>query len=101
MMTQVEGECMITKKVKSFIKKYQLLEPNKTVLVDVSGGPDSMALLHLFIEESEIDGLHIIAVGIDYQLRRDASEQDMLYVETQYKRWNITFIKKNVDVVAY
>lgn len=101
MMTQVDGECMITKKVKSFIKKYQLLEPNKTVLVGVSGGPDSMALLHLLKEESEINGLHIIAVGVDHQLRGDASEQDMLYVEAQCERWNIPFIKKKVDVEAY
>lgn len=92
---------MLTEKVKSFIKKYQLIEENKTVLVGVSGGPDSMALLHFLKEESEVNGLYIIAVGIDHQLRKDASEQDMLYVEAQCERWNIPFIKKRVDVEAY
>src|SRR5699024_1473443 len=82
-------------------KKYQLLEPNKTVLVGVSGGPDSMALLHLLKEESEIDGLHIIAVSVDHQLRGDASEQDMVYGEAECERCNIPFIKKKVDVEAY
>src|SRR5699024_5081927 len=43
----------------------------------------------------------IIAVGVDHQLREDASEQDMLYVEAQCERWDIPFIKKKVDVTAY
>src|SRR5699024_7550949 len=92
---------MITEKIKAFIKKYQLIEADKTVLVGVSGGPDSMALLHFLKEENEINGLHIIAVGVDHQLREDASEQDMLYVEAQCERWDIPFIKKKVDVTAY
>ena len=92
---------MLTEKVNSFIKQYQLIEPNKTILVGVSGGPDSMALLHFLKKESARNEWRLIAVGIDHQLREDASEQDMLYVETQCKRWGIPFIKKKVDVESY
>lgn len=92
---------MITEKVKAFIKKHQLIEKHKKILVGVSGGPDSMALLHYLKERKEIDELNIIAIGIDHQLRKEASEADMLYVEEQCKRWHIPFISKEVDVQAY
>ena len=64
------------------IKKYNLIQSGDKILVGVSGGPDSLALLlKLFSLKSKLDlTLHI--AHLDHRLRKD-SRRDALFV----KRW--------------
>ena len=41
---------MVKETILNTIKKYNLIEPNDTIIVAVSGGPDSMCLLDNLIE---------------------------------------------------
>lgn len=100
-MIQIGRWYMINEKVEAFIEKHQLMEKNKTVLVGVSGGPDSMALLHYVNERKQKDALNVIAIGINHQLREVDAERDMLYVKEKCKSWGIPFITKKIDVQAY
>ncbi len=92
---------MMENKVEAFIEKHQLIEKQRRVIVGVSGGPDSMALLHFLWSRRAKYKLDIIAVGVDHQLRAHVSEQDMLYVKKQCKQWNIPFDMSKVDVTSY
>jgi len=69
-------------KFKGTIKKYKLIQKNDLILVGVSGGPDSLALLlKLHSLKSKLNlTLHII--HLDHNLRKD-SGADALFV----KRW--------------
>lgn len=89
------------KKVIDFIQDHQLIEKHKTILIGVSGGPDSMALLHLLHKMREQWNLNIYAVTVDHQLRAGDSEADVFYVKRICKKWDIPFMSSAVDVKAY
>lgn len=87
--------------VKAFIEENQLLKKRSTVLVGVSGGPDSMALLH-FLKGLRHDWkLDVIALTVDHQLRGPASAADADYVERYCKESGIHCERENVDVKSY
>lgn len=78
-----------------------MITKNGTVLVGVSGGPDSMALLHFYHSIKDEWGLHVIAVTVDHQLRGAASVQDVNYVKEVCNRWGIPVEEATVDVKQY
>ncbi len=84
-----------------FIKERQLLERGKTVVVGVSGGPDSLALLHFFWDIRNQDKLTIIAAHVDHMFRGEESYKDYLFVEHFCKEKEIIFEGTRIDVKAY
>jgi len=88
-------------KVVAYIKKHKLLERNTTVLVGVSGGPDSMALLSLLHSIRGDWGLKLVALSVDHGLRGKASLDDVAYVQHICKQWGIIFEGTSVDVASY
>ncbi len=59
----------LTLKVKRTISRYQMLSPGQRVLVSVSGGPDSMALL-LFLRELDPEyHLDLEVFHLDHMMR--------------------------------
>lgn len=87
--------------ISKFIKKHQLLRKNSTVLVGVSGGPDSMALLHYYLSIQAEWNLKLIALSVDHQLRGPESKADIHYVQDICERWGIAFVETSIDVQAY
>ena len=87
--------------VKAFMKKHQLLTKNATVLAAVSGGPDSMALLH-FLRSIQNDwNINLIAISVDHQIRGEESKADLEYVQSMCKEWGIECITASLNVQAY
>ena len=87
--------------VHSFISKHQLIEKHQTLLVAVSGGPDSIALLHFLCEMKKTVPIRIVALSVDHRLRREESETDLQFVEETAHRWNVEFVGTSVDVPEY
>ncbi|TFJ92985.1 tRNA lysidine(34) synthetase TilS [Lentibacillus salicampi] len=87
--------------VRAFMKRHQLVKEHATVLIAVSGGPDSMALLHFFWKHREEWRLRLIAVSVDHQLRGEESLEDLDYVRQFCRKRNIEFIGTSLDVPAY
>lgn len=87
--------------VLSFIKKHQLIDKGATILVGVSGGPDSMALLHFLHKNREMWDIHVIAVSVDHQLRGKESQGDLDYVKKTCEEWHIPFVSDSMDVVKF
>ncbi|WP_163972103.1 tRNA lysidine(34) synthetase TilS [Oceanobacillus halotolerans] len=88
-------------RVKAFSQKHNLFTKNATILVGVSGGPDSMALLHYLSTIQAEWSLHMIAIAIDHQLRGEESKSDVHYVEETCKKWGVEFVGKQVDVDSF
>lgn len=72
-----------------------------TVVVGVSGGPDSLALLHLFKEKEKQLKLKIIAAHVDHMLRGDESAEDYIFVENFCKKEGILFEGIKINVRQY
>lgn len=87
--------------VLNFMKENGLIEPNSTILIGVSGGPDSMALLYFFYSIREDWNLTLAALTVDHQLRGVESMDDLRFVEKQCKEWNIEFHGTSLDVPSY
>ncbi|MDE5415974.1 tRNA lysidine(34) synthetase TilS [Alkalihalobacterium chitinilyticum] len=84
--------------VKQFIKDHQLLRPNSTIVVGISGGPDSLALLHFLWKESQKENFQLIASHIDHQLRKGTSAEDFEFVKQYCADRDILFEGSRVNV---
>ena len=80
-------------KVKDTIKKYNLIEENDKILVGVSGGPDSMALLKAL----QSLGYNICVAHINHGLRENAII-DEEYVLNYCEKNNIPCYVKRVNL---
>ena len=72
-------------RVAAFIKQHHLLEPNGTVLVAVSGGADSVALLHLL----HTLGYPVSALHCNFHLRGEESDADQQFVEKLCQQFGV------------
>ncbi|KHD85035.1 tRNA lysidine(34) synthetase TilS [Bacillus ginsengihumi] len=86
-------------KVKRFIRKHDLIKRNDRLLVAVSGGPDSLALLHYLVKKREDYGIEVIAAHLDHMIRGEESYQDLLFVETFCKQLQVNCISKRIPIL--
>lgn len=80
------------KKIMNNTRKFldSILSNNDTIVVAVSGGPDSMCLLHLLIEFKNKYNLKIICAHVNHNLRKE-SESEKVFVENYSVINNIIF----------
>lgn len=81
----------IRKKAENYIEKYKMLEDTRNVVAGVSGGADSMCMLHLLYELKEKYGYHLAVVHIHHGMRGKDADDDMAYVENFCKSRQISF----------
>lgn len=62
------------------INKYNMIKENDTIVVGVSGGADSMALLHFLLNESDNLKIKVIVTHINHCLRGEESDRDEKFV---------------------
>ena len=72
----------------------------KRLGVAVSGGADSVALLHLLLELKPKIGFIPCVVHVNHMLRGRASDADEKFVASLAKRKNIEFLSKKIDVAS-
>lgn len=72
----------------------------QTIGVAVSGGMDSMALLHYFLQLKNQVEFELVALHVNHSIRQN-SAQDALFVEEFCKQNNIKMHVFNVDVPTY
>ncbi|MCI5141336.1 MAG: tRNA lysidine(34) synthetase TilS, partial [Candidatus Electrothrix sp. ATG1] len=71
------------------------------IIVAVSGGPDSMALLHLLAGVRKQFELDLIAVWVDHGLRPEETPAEERVVGAAAKRLQIDYIRHRVDVTSF
>lgn len=73
---------------------------NMNICVAVSGGKDSMALLHCMSSHAEEYGIRVTALNCEHGLRGEQSKRDSLFVEEYCKTHNILLKRYSADCNA-
>jgi tRNA(Ile)-lysidine synthase len=79
------------------LRDHRLVAPGDTVLVAVSGGPDSTALLHGLALLRERRRLTLVACGVDHGLRAEAA-RELAGVEALANRLGVPFVRRDLQV---
>ena len=92
---------MLKDEVLKTIKTYNLINKGDKVVVGVSGGPDSICLLHVLYTLKQELGIEIFVAHINHMIR-EAADSETQYVQNFCKKLDIKcFVKKeNVTYLA-
>ena len=85
------------RRVSTYIRKHGLLEKDKPVLVAVSGGADSVALLDVLLRA----GYTCVAAHCNFHLRGAESDRDAAFVKELCTVWNVPLEVIDFDTKAY
>lgn len=91
---------MLLEKVQQTIHKYRMFRPGEKVVVAVSGGPDSVALLHLLWRLKGDLGVDLHVAHLDHRLREEESRADAAFVLSLAKRLGLQATVESRDVLA-
>jgi len=91
----------LEERVAGFIRSHKLVAGGCRVVVAVSGGPDSVCLLHLLAGLREEMGIELHIAHLDHRLRGEESAADAAYVERLARSLGIPLTTGKEDVKAY
>ena len=90
----------LQEKVRHTIHRHRMIEPGTTVVVGVSGGPDSVGLLHILASMRGELGFQMVAAHLDHRLRpSSAAEAD--FVRNLAKQLGIVTYVRREDVAEH
>ncbi|MGD2065516.1 MAG: tRNA lysidine(34) synthetase TilS [Dehalococcoidia bacterium] len=88
-------------KVLDFVQRYSLISPEELVVVGVSGGADSVCLLHLLSKCRRELGVKLHTAHLNHLLRGAESEADAKYVSDLADSLGIPITIDKQDVAIY
>ena len=89
----------LVERVLKTIRNYEMLKPNDTVLIAVSGGQDSMFLLQAMnYLKTKLKLKKLVVCNLDHGIRGKESAEDSLFVKTRTEDLNLGFIHKKIDL---
>jgi len=91
----------LLKTVEGTINAYRMIEPGDSVLVGVSGGPDSVALLHIILSLAQRFSLSVGVAHLNHCLRQKDSDDDAEFVASFARKLDLPCYIKKEDVRKY
>lgn len=88
----------VLEKVLQAVSEYDMLKPKDKVIVGLSGGADSVTLLHCLNALKEKLDIELFACHINHNLRGEDSDNDQKFAENFCKSLNIPIRILSVDV---
>lgn len=87
-------------KVKKYMNANGMAEPGDCIVAGVSGGADSVCMLHLLARLQKEIPFRLAVVHVNHGLRAEAGE-DAVFVEKLCGQWGIPFYLREVDMAGY
>jgi tRNA(Ile)-lysidine synthase len=100
-ISKLDREEPLLGKVEHFIQKHNLTAEQETLLVGVSGGPDSVCLLHLLVQLKDRLGIELHVAHLNHMLRGAESEADAEYVSELAHRLGVAATIEQREVESY
>ncbi len=87
-------------KVRCTLRRYSMLPERGGLLLAVSGGPDSLALLHAMarLRDAEYPAMALHAAHLHHGMRGDEADADCQFVATEAARLGVGFLTHRTDV---
>ena len=82
---------MMENKVLNYIKENKMIKAGETVVVGVSGGADSVCLLHMLSKHREMLDIKLVVVHIHHGIRGESADRDAAFVEDMCKKEGVPF----------
>ena len=82
------------------IDKYNMIERGQTVIAAVSGGYDSLCMLHVLCNLRRLRGFDVCVAHINHMLR-DEADSDQEYVRNEAEKLGVDVYIKKVNVSEY
>jgi tRNA(Ile)-lysidine synthase len=92
---------MFLKEARRTVEKHRMLNDGDRVLVAVSGGPDSVALLHLLVSMKEKRNLSLSVAHLNHMLRGKSANEDARYVERLSEKLGLPFFSARKNVRSF
>jgi tRNA(Ile)-lysidine synthase len=89
---------LIVHKILDSVRRRHLLAHGERVLVAVSGGPDSVALLHLLYELREELGVGLEVAHLEHGIRGEEAKADARFVAELTEALKLPFHLKEIDL---
>ena len=89
----------VLEKAKKAIEEYKMLESSNTVVVGLSGGADSVCLLHVLYTLKDEYKLKLIASHVNHGIRGEEAENDALFSKNFAETLGVDFKLLQVDCV--
>ena len=84
-------------KIKDFVDEYEMVSPGDAVVVGVSGGADSVALLRFLVELKEC---FVSVVHINHMIRGEEADRDQSFVENLCNKLGVKCVVYKNDIPA-
>jgi tRNA(Ile)-lysidine synthase len=95
------SEMELSKRVRETVRKHHMFGEGDTVVVGVSGGPDSLCLLHALERLQQELGVDLHVGHVEHGIRGKESRADAAFVETLAREWQLPASVEYGDVPAY
>jgi len=83
------------------IRRHNLIPPGETIVIGVSGGADSVCLLHVLARWRRELGINLWVAHLNHQLRGAESEEDAKYVANLARQLGIPMTIDRQDAAGY
>ncbi len=92
---------LLQKQVAGVIREYNLFSTNDRILIGVSGGPDSVALLNLIYNTSQTNPPYseIFIAHLNHSIRGRESDEDELFVTTLAEKYKVSLTTEKRDII--
>lgn len=90
----------LTEKILFYMKRYHMIPENKTIVVGLSGGADSVCLLYVLAALRKKLGLQLCAVHVHHGLRGVEADADEAYVRGICRAWDVPLKAMRIDAAA-
>ncbi len=91
---------MLVDKVSDLVNKTRLIDRGGRILVGVSGGPDSMCLLHLLLKFEKSHGIRVFVAHLNHGFREEAAGEAS-FVQEICRDWKVPFYGARINVPLY
>jgi tRNA(Ile)-lysidine synthase len=91
---------MLEQRIHDFFERVCPVQPDDVLLAAVSGGPDSIALLHLLLAARDSLGIRLEVAHLDHGIRGEDGVADARFVSEQAEREGLTLHRRKVDILS-